>query len=66
MFQDGSGPLPELFGKSAAAYEGYYRTLFEAKPVTCAAKGTVFDALPTPTAVILDVSIALCSFRLMI
>jgi hypothetical protein len=41
----------------ADAYAGAYRTLYEAKPVTCSVSGTLFDAVPAPCAVILDVSL---------
>jgi hypothetical protein len=40
----------------ADTYPTAYQTLYEAKPITCSITGTVFDALPTPCAVILDVS----------
>ena len=38
------------------AYPVAYRTLYEAKSVTCSVTGTLFDAVPPPCAVILDVS----------
>lgn len=41
----------------AETYASTYLTLFEAKPITCAVKGTVFDAVPAPSVVILDVGI---------
>ncbi|KAH9476028.1 Hydroquinone glucosyltransferase [Psilocybe cubensis] len=55
--------MPEIWGKSTAAYGRYYRLLYEAKPVTCAVKGTVFDALPVPAAVVLDL-FCLAEFRI--
>jgi len=38
----------------ADAYPVVYRTLYEAKSVTCSVTGTLFDAFPAPCAVILD------------
>lgn len=38
------------------AYPVAYRTLYEAKSVTCSVTGTLFDAVAPPCAVILDVS----------
>jgi hypothetical protein len=49
---DTGNPL-KLF---ADAYPVAYQTLYEAKPITCSATGTTFDALPAPCAAILDVS----------
>ena len=58
-------PFKELIGVDAAdaiklfahAYPAAYQTLFEAKPITCSLTGTMFDAVPAPCAVILDVSL---------
>ena len=41
----------------ADVYPAAYKTLYEAKPITCSATGTTFDAVPPPCAVILDVSL---------
>ena len=41
----------------ADAYPAAYQTLYQAKPITCSVTGTIFDALPAPCAVILDVSV---------
>ena len=41
----------------ADAYPAAYQTLYEAKSVTCSVTGTLFDAVPAPCAVILDVSL---------
>jgi hypothetical protein len=41
----------------ADAYPAAYQTLYQAKPITCSVKGTTFDALPAPCAVVLDVSV---------
>ena len=41
----------------ADVYPAAYKTLYEAKPITCSATGTTFDAVPAPCAVILDVSL---------
>lgn len=38
----------------AEAYPAAYQTLYEAKPITCSATGTMFDAVPAPSAAILD------------
>ena len=40
----------------ADAYPPAYRTLYEAKPITCSVTGTTFDAVPAPCAAVLDVS----------
>ena len=42
-----------FFQSYAAAYE----TLHHSRPLTCAVTGEVFDAIPPPNAVILDVRI---------
>ena len=41
----------------ADAYPAAYRTLYEAKPITCSVTSTTYDAVPAPCAVILDVSL---------
>ena len=41
----------------ADAYPAAYQPLYEAKSVTCSVTGTLFDAVPAPCAVILDVSL---------
>ena len=41
----------------ADAYPAAYKTLYQAKPITCSVTGTTFDAVPVPCAVILDVSV---------
>ena len=41
----------------ADAYPAAYKTLHQAKPITCSVTGTIFDSLPAPCAVILDVSL---------
>ena len=54
-----SSPDPfELMKVSAHsdAYPAAYRILYEAKPITCSVTGTIFDAIPAPCAVVLDVS----------
>jgi hypothetical protein len=38
----------------ADAYPAAYQTFYHAKPFTCSATGTMFDAVPAPCAVILD------------
>ena len=40
----------------AVAYPAAYKTLYEAKPITCSVTGTIFDAVPAPCAAVLDVS----------
>ena len=40
----------------ADAYPAAYRTLYEAKPITCSVTGTTFEAVPAPCAAVLDVS----------
>ena len=46
----------ELMKALADAYPAAYRTLYEAKPITCSVTGTTFDAVPAPCAAVLDVS----------
>ena len=41
----------------ADAYPAAYQTLYQAKPITCSIKGTMFDAVPAPCVVIVDVSV---------
>ena len=41
----------------ADAYPAAYRTLYKAESVACSVSGTLFDAVPSPCAVILDVSL---------
>ena len=40
------------------SYPAAYKTLYRGRPITCATTGEVFDALPPPVAVILDVRIS--------
>ncbi|KDR78382.1 hypothetical protein GALMADRAFT_138474 [Galerina marginata CBS 339.88] len=44
----------EVMKQLAETYAAAYQTLSEGKPVTCAVKETVFDAVSAPVAVILD------------
>jgi len=37
------------------SYPAAYETLYRGRPFTCATTGEVFDAIPPPVAVILDV-----------
>ena len=39
------------------AYPAVYQSLYQAKSVTCSVTGAIFDAIPPPSAVILDVSL---------
>ncbi|KAG5643972.1 hypothetical protein DXG03_009323, partial [Asterophora parasitica] len=48
-----SNPLA-VFGEFAASYAPAYETLVQAKSITCATTGTVFEAAIAPTAIILD------------
>jgi hypothetical protein len=48
-----SNPL-ELFKVTAETYVPAYQALTQAKSITCAVKGTVFEAVPAPAVVILD------------
>jgi hypothetical protein len=41
----------------ADGYPAAYQTLYEAKPITCSVTSTMFDAVPAPCAVIIDVSL---------
>ncbi|KAF8965577.1 CobB/CobQ-like glutamine amidotransferase domain-containing protein [Flammula alnicola] len=38
----------------AEAYPAAYKTLLETKPITCATTGTIFDAAPAPSAIVMD------------
>jgi hypothetical protein len=48
--------LFKVMGELIGAYPPVYQTLLEEKPITCAKTGTTFEAVPAPTAVIMDVS----------
>ena len=41
----------------ADAYPAAYQTLYEAKSITCSVTGTLFNAIPAPCAVCVDVSL---------
>jgi hypothetical protein len=43
---------------AAQTYPAAYETLYQGKPLTCATTGEVFDAVPPPIAVIIDVRIS--------
>ncbi|KDR73124.1 hypothetical protein GALMADRAFT_158263 [Galerina marginata CBS 339.88] len=45
-------PMGETFGVA-------YQALSQAKPITCAVKGTIFDAIPAPVVVFLDATRAI-------
>ncbi|KDR69167.1 hypothetical protein GALMADRAFT_145572 [Galerina marginata CBS 339.88] len=49
-----SQEISELMKPLAETYASAYQALSQGSPVTCAVKGTTFDAVPAPTAVILD------------
>lgn len=55
-FQSDSNNLVEVMKVLAESSGDVYRALVQAQPITCAVKGTVFDAVPAPSAVIVDVS----------
>lgn len=44
----------EILAKCGQAYPPVYKRLIDGEAVTCAVKGTVFDAIPAPTAIIMD------------
>ncbi|KAF8194683.1 hypothetical protein BJ912DRAFT_1087311 [Pholiota molesta] len=46
--------LFKVMGELVGAYPPVYQTLLEEKPITCAKTGTTFEAVPAPTAVIMD------------
>ena len=48
--------MAEMMKVLTNAYPAAYKTLYEAKPITCIVTGTIFDAVPAPCAAILDVS----------
>jgi hypothetical protein len=51
---------PDMFKIIKALNDAYpiaYQTLYEAKPITCSVTGTTFDAVPAPSAAVLDVSL---------
>ncbi|KAG5641594.1 hypothetical protein DXG03_004677, partial [Asterophora parasitica] len=50
---DASNPLA-VIGEFAASYAPAYEVLVQAKSITCATTGTVFEAAIAPTAIILD------------
>ncbi|KAF9486600.1 UDP-Glycosyltransferase/glycogen phosphorylase [Pholiota conissans] len=44
----------KVMAEHIAAYPAAYRTLLEEKPITCAKTGNTFEALPAPTAIVMD------------
>lgn len=57
MFESESSPDMFVMMKAMAdAYPAAYQTLYEAKPITCSVTGIIFDAIPAPSAAVLDVS----------
>jgi hypothetical protein len=51
---------PDMFkvmGEFIGAYAPAYQTLLQEKPITCAKTGSTFEAVPAPTAIIMDVSL---------
>ncbi|PPQ70942.1 hypothetical protein CVT25_013291 [Psilocybe cyanescens] len=53
-FHSTSQDIFSLFQPLAETYATAYQTLTDAKSISCAMTGTVFDAVPAPRAVILD------------
>lgn len=50
---------PDMFKvleEFVAAYPGAYQTLLQEKSITCAKTGKTYDAVPAPTAIVMDVS----------
>ncbi|KAF8194649.1 hypothetical protein BJ912DRAFT_924123 [Pholiota molesta] len=48
---------PDMFkvmGEFIGAYAPAYQTLLQEKPITCAKTGSTFEAVPAPTAIIMD------------
>lgn len=43
-----------ILAKAGQVYPPIYQRLIAGEPVTCAVKGTVFEALPAPVAIIMD------------
>jgi hypothetical protein len=56
-FKSNDNNLVNLFMPFFQSYPAAYETLYHGKPFTCATTGEVFDAVPPPVAVILDVRI---------
>jgi len=48
--------------KTATSYTAVCETLLAGKPVTCTTTGTVFEALPAPSLIIIDVSYSMYSY----
>ncbi|KAH9476163.1 UDP-glycosyltransferase 84A1 [Psilocybe cubensis] len=53
-FQSKSTDIFSLFQPLAETYPAAYKTLFDGKSISCSVKGTLFDPVPAPRAVILD------------
>ncbi|KAJ6591295.1 hypothetical protein DFH09DRAFT_1420435, partial [Mycena vulgaris] len=54
IFQSDAVRPSELLQPFGQFYPTAYQTLFRGKAITCATTGTTFDALPAPTALIID------------
>ncbi|KAF9486599.1 UDP-Glycosyltransferase/glycogen phosphorylase [Pholiota conissans] len=44
----------KVMKENIAAYPAAYQTLLEEKPITCVKTGTTFEAVPAPTAIVMD------------
>ena len=57
--ENARGPfIPFFQSPFFQSYPVAYETLYHSRPLTCATTGEVFDVIPPPTAVILDVCIS--------
>ena len=54
-FKSDSDNLIEIMKILAVSTGPVYKALAQSEPITCAVKGTVFEAAPPPTVVIADV-----------
>jgi len=57
-FKTTNNNIVDMFKASFQSYPAAYETLYHGKPFTCATTGEVFDAVPPPVAVIIDVRIS--------
>ncbi|KAF8802209.1 UDP-Glycosyltransferase/glycogen phosphorylase [Phlegmacium glaucopus] len=53
-YRSNDGEIFNAMKAFAEAYPAAYHNLYQAKPITCSVTGTIFNAVPAPSAVILD------------
>jgi len=62
-FQMTSGDPFAAIEQSIATYADVYKAIYAGQQVTCAIKGTVFDAISAPSVIVMDVCLFSCIQR---